>query len=124
MHRVSCLSLLLLVFVATGFSQSSSDLASITGIVQDQTGAVIAGASVLLSLDNIPQQSTTTDQSGHFRFSRISSNTYQIQVTSEGFEPTTIDEIVGSQPPAPFRITMAVAAQPARRLQLSFRMKF
>jgi outer membrane receptor protein involved in Fe transport len=110
MHRISCLVFLLLVVTLTGYSQSTSGRASITGVVQDQAGAVIAGAKVDLSINNIPQQSTITDQSGHFKFSKLSPNNYQLQVTSEGFEPTTIDVTVGSQSPAPLSITMAVAS--------------
>lgn len=109
MHRPLWLAVLLIVTAATGFSQTSLDRSILTGIVHDQTGATIAGAKVEISVDNILKQSTTTDQSGSFRFSRLPPTKYQVQVTSKGFEPTTVDVTIGSQSLAPLNISLGVA---------------
>jgi outer membrane receptor protein involved in Fe transport len=104
------LLILLSVVSINGYSQSTPNLSSLTGVVLDQAGAAIAGAKVELSAGNTSQRSTITDQSGSFRFNRIRPASYQLQVTSEGFEPATLDVNVGAQPPAPLQISLAVAS--------------
>jgi protocatechuate 3,4-dioxygenase beta subunit len=99
MLRSLCLAVFLIVTAVNVYSQSALERASITGVVLDQTGAAIAGAKVQLSVGDISQQSTTTDQSGGFRFTRVAPAKYQIQVVT-------------------------IAAQPPRRLQMSFRLEF
>lgn len=110
MSRFFWLAVLLIVISVPSFSQSSSDRSTLTGIVHDQTGAAIAGAKVELSVDHILKQSTTTDQFGSFRFNRLPTAKYQVQVTSQGFEPMTVDVIVGAQPTAPLNISLAIAS--------------
>jgi outer membrane receptor protein involved in Fe transport len=107
-----CLWLLVVLSVVsvTCYAQSTPNLSSLTGVVLDQTGAAIAGAKVELRVGNTSQRSATTDQSGSFRFNRIRPAEYQLQVTSEGFEPTTVDVTIGLQPPAPLHISLAVAS--------------
>jgi outer membrane receptor protein involved in Fe transport len=102
--------LILNVFAVPGYSQSTSNGSSFAGIVLDQAGAAIAGAKIELTAGGVSQQSTTTDQSGSFSFKRVPPAQYQIRVTSEGFEPAIVDVTVGSQPPAPLHISMAVAS--------------
>jgi len=108
-YRSIWLAVLLIVIPVTSFSQSSSDRSTLIGIIHDQTGAAIVGAKVELRSDNILRQSTTTDQSGSFRFNRLPPAKYQVQVTSQGFEPLTVDVVVGSQPQAPLNISLGVA---------------
>jgi outer membrane receptor protein involved in Fe transport len=103
------LLVLLSVGSITCYSQSTPNLSSLTGVVLDQAGAAIAGAKVELKVGNTLQCSATTDQSGSFRFNRVRPADYQLQVTSEGFEPATVDVNVGAQPPAPLQISLAVA---------------
>lgn len=109
MSRFLWLAALFLVVATTAYPQTASEPSSLSGSVQDQTGAAIVGAKVEISVDKILRQSTVTDQSGNFRFARISPAKYQLQVTSEGFEPTTVDVTVGAQPPAPLRIALEIA---------------
>jgi outer membrane receptor protein involved in Fe transport len=110
MYRSFCLMVLLIVTATTGVSQASLDRSTLTGIVHDQTGAAIAGAKVELSINNILKQSTTTDQSGSFRFNRVPPAKYQVQATSQGFEPTSMDVTIGSQPLAPLNISLVIAS--------------
>jgi hypothetical protein len=102
--------IILIVIAATGHAQSQSNRLPLTGVVLDQTGAAIAGAKVELIAGNISQQSATTDQSGGFSFKRVAPAQYQVRVSSEGFEPFIVDVIVGPQPTALLRISMAVAS--------------
>jgi hypothetical protein len=109
-YRSFWLTVLLIVTATISFSQTSSDHSTLTGIIHDQTGALISGAKVDLIVNNISQQSTTTDQSGSFRFNRVAPAKYQVQVTYQGFEPVTIDVTVGPLPPAPLNISMTIAS--------------
>src|ERR1700694_2771533 len=110
MSRFGFLLAIMLTGSLTSFSQSTTGRASVTGIVQDQTGATIVGAAVQLSGAGNNQQSTTTDQSGRFEFKRVVFGKYQVQVASQGFEPTTVDLVVGSQTVAPLQVVLAIAS--------------
>jgi hypothetical protein len=110
LRRLILLAVILTVIATTGHAQPQANRFPLTGIVLDQTGAAIAGAKVELISGNISQQSVTTDQSGGFTFKRIPPAQYQVRVSSEGFEPLTVDVTVGSQPLAPLRISLEVAS--------------
>jgi hypothetical protein len=110
MSRVALLAVLVLIGSFTAHAQSSARF-SISGVVQDQAGATIGGARVVLSAPNTSTpQSTTTDQAGRFEFKRIAAGKYQVQVSDAGFETTNVDIIVGSQSPAPLQVVMAIAS--------------
>lgn len=91
--------------------QSPNQAASITGTVVDGSGAVIAGARVLLTRDDhVSSQEILSDQDGQFSFTNLTPGPYSITVTSEGLEPQTSSGILRSgeihvSPP----IMMAVA---------------
>ena len=110
MNRLVILLAVILVAFATGFAQSPTGRASITGMVEDQAGAAIVGASVQLIETSNHHQSTTTDQSGRFEFRRVAIGNYQVQVASPGFESTTQDIVVGSQPLSPLQVVLAIAS--------------
>ncbi|MDT5294800.1 MAG: hypothetical protein QOJ76_1680, partial [Acidobacteriota bacterium] len=108
MRRSFLLAGLLITLAANGYAQTPSNRSALTGVVQDQTGAAIVGAKVELS-GGVPPQSVTTDQTGGFRFTRIPFAKYQLRVSSDGFEPATVEVTVGAQPAAPLSISLAVA---------------
>jgi len=100
--------LVIMAFVANG--QSPAGRNSVSGLVQDQAGAAISGAIVEIAAGSSTQQSTTTDQSGSFRFNRLPSGKYQVKVRSEGFEVATVDVTVGSQQQPSLQVVMAIAS--------------
>jgi carboxypeptidase family protein/TonB-dependent receptor-like protein len=110
MIRRGFLLVIILTSSLTGFSQSPNGRSSITGLVSDQAGATIVGATVELTGAGNSQQSATTDQSGRFEFKRVASGEYQVQVTSQGFESNTVEIVVGSQPLAPLQVVLAIAS--------------
>ncbi len=59
----------------------------LSGLVLDQTGAVIVGAEVTLSDAESHQQKTKTDKSGMFRFRRLLVSVYRLSVIAPGFDP-------------------------------------
>ena len=94
----------LLLETFTGVAQEKAPLGTLSGTVQDPTGAVIAGAQVELKSGDVVVQTTVTDSAGVFKFSRVPSGTYDITVQSAGFEPTDLPLNLTSQAPAPVRV--------------------
>ena len=71
---------------------AQSDQGSITGLVQDSTGAVIPHAPVVVTnTDTGLVLKSTTDSSGNYVFSPLKIGNYKVQVAAPGFE-TTIQE--------------------------------
>jgi hypothetical protein len=70
------------------------DEGSITGVVQDATGAVVPNAKVtLLNTDQGLTETTTTDSSGVYTFSPVRIGNYSISATAPGFSVTTQEHI-------------------------------
>src|SRR5271156_1578930 len=66
------------------------DEGSVTGLVQDATGAVVPNAKVtLLNTDQGLTQTTNTDSSGVYTFSPVRIGNYSVSATAPGFSVTT-----------------------------------
>jgi hypothetical protein len=80
-------SLLFALFPALpAFAQYSSN---VQGVVSDPAGAAINGASVVLrNLDNGVTATTTTSDSGNYRFSSLSPGNYALAAEAKGFRKT------------------------------------
>ena len=78
--------LLVLVFALVSVARAEVG-GKITGVVKDQTGSVIAGASAIATNTQTGVKlTTTTDQDGVFTFPVLSVGQYQIDVTSDAFK--------------------------------------
>ena len=78
------LSLLVLVFAATAFSQTT---ASIQGTVSDQSGAAVVGAKVTVKNTAMGIERTTqTNSTGAYEVPALPPGTYSVQVEIAGFE--------------------------------------
>lgn len=85
--RLCCLAALFLIAASSVFAQM--DQGTITGIVQDNTGAVIPGAAVKLTdTDTGLVLHTKTDGKGVYVFSPIKIGHYILAASSPGFETT------------------------------------
>ncbi len=74
------------------------DEGSVTGVVQDATGAVVPGAKVtLLNTDQGLSQATTTDASGVYTFSPVRIGNYSLSATAPGFSVTTQQNVSGRE---------------------------
>ena len=77
---------LFLLWQTPALAQST---ATVTGVVQDATGAVIPGATVLLTnLDNSSQRKTVSSGAGEFVIPAVTAaEHYQVRVEMKGFTP-------------------------------------
>ena len=90
-HRWSIAVIALIsVLLATAPLFGQVDQGTITGIIQDPTGAVIGNANVTLTnLDTQQILKAKADGGGVYVFSPVKIGNYQISVTAAGFETTT-----------------------------------
>lgn len=73
---------------------SQSGGSTVTGIVKDQSGAVIAGASIkLVNTITGEERTLTTDDQGDYRCDNLSEGIYMIGVEVPGFLPRVVDGI-------------------------------
>src|SRR5260370_22209798 len=85
--KVGILFLLIVGLVGT-FAARAEVGGKITGVVKDQTGSVIPGAGIVVSnIQTGVKLTTVTDQDGVFTFPVLAVGQYQIDVTSDGFQP-------------------------------------
>jgi outer membrane receptor protein involved in Fe transport len=71
------------LFSAVTFAQNAQ---SINGTVQDQNGAVVAGATVtLLRVPQVVVKTSVTDENGKFTLNDLPNGSYQILVSKRGF---------------------------------------
>ena len=76
------------------FARAQADQGAITGLVSDNSGAVIANADVTLTnVDTGLTLQTKADSSGNYVFSPIKIGSYKVTATAEGFSSTTQENI-------------------------------
>jgi hypothetical protein len=93
-HLGVLLIAVLMFGVLTRHALAQMDQGSITGLVQDPTGAVVPNAQVTLTnVDTGLTLQTQTDASGNYVFSPIKIGKYKVSVSSPGFETTTQQNI-------------------------------
>jgi hypothetical protein len=88
---------------------------SIRGTVLDQSGALVAGADVMLTREGESPNEQVTAEDGHFSFANIAPGPFQLTITAEGFASQTISGVLqpGDNYEAPqvsLRVASAVTA--------------
>ena len=107
--RIISTLVLLLAAVPTAAAQTGAAV-EVTGVVQDQTGAVLPGATVdLLTTAGVVVQSTSTDGAGTFRFDRVPAGQYQLLARFEGFTPASIRVRVTGRAPGAQKLVLGIA---------------
>ena len=104
----------ILLAAATAIPAFSQSIASgtITGSISDQTGAVIAGATVELRNPNTGyEQSTKTDGSGAFRFNNVPFNSYRLTAKASGFSQVTQELDIRGTVPVNASLVLNVATE-------------
>jgi len=93
-----------LLVLAAGHLPAQSTFGAIVGTVRDSSGALVAGAQVvLINTGTSAKQSAVSDESGNYAFKNIDVGTYKLAFSAPGFEKESLSEI-------------ALAARETRRL--------
>lgn len=88
----AALLILLSSVCATGNAQIST--ADVLGTVTDQSGAVVAGATVTLeNLGTHESQTTVSTTAGQYLFNLVQSGHYAIEVEAKGFKKSVVPEV-------------------------------
>src|SRR5438876_10248064 len=103
MHRRCLPTLIMIIFAAAVLVSMQSAFAqlrivgSISGTVQDPTGAVVPNARVVLKdqKTGLTKESTSTD-AGTFLFRDLASGLYQLTVNMSGFKTELVPQITVS----------------------------
>ncbi len=88
--RISALLVLPLILNAGLFAQKSTG--SLHGQVMDPSGAIIPGASIVLS-NNGKTINTTSGGTGDYRFNSLSPGHYSVTTTIDGFTPYELPDV-------------------------------
>jgi len=93
MFTVSCTLLLTVVFAARLFGQAS-ELGQIAGLVTDQQGGVVSGATVTVTNTGTSfSRQTTSDSQGVFAVRSLVPGMYRVEVSSPSFQKQVQDNI-------------------------------
>ena len=83
--RLGIILAFFLIFCSSGWAAGP---ASFSGTVVDPSGAVVAGATVILNnLDSGKSESGATDSAGAFSFLGLAPGRYSLMITASGFKP-------------------------------------
>src|SRR6266699_2154899 len=83
--------LLLSVGSGTAFAQATAS-ATLQGTVTDQSGAVVAGATVIITnKDQGWTRTLTASDTGFYRFELLAAGTYSLRITRGGFATVTVE---------------------------------
>src|SRR4051794_9385784 len=90
--RATLLTLASLILTVTAVAQTNSG--SITGLVKDQNGAVLANATVkVTNLGTNEVKTVQTDADGRYEVPVLPTGRYSVEASSEGFQPQKISDI-------------------------------
>jgi Carboxypeptidase regulatory-like domain len=94
-NRILAFALVLLTLPFTTFAQTSRG--SVSGVVTDPTGAVISGATVVLTnTATTVSRSTVTNDEGLYRFDAVDLGTYLVKFTAPNFGAVVKSNVVVS----------------------------
>jgi hypothetical protein len=108
---INFLIALLLSSFASSFAQSSATTANVTGIITDEQGAAVAGATVVArNLQTNFTREARTETDGSFLISQLPPGSYELKATSEGFvtKSLQLELVLGST--ALFNAAMKIGA--------------
>lgn len=92
LYRIMFLFLACSLLPHNMFAQSA---ASVSGTIEDSSGALVPDASVTLrNTDTNVQQATITSSSGTYSIINVAPGNYSIEVTKAGFSPSRITQLV------------------------------
>jgi hypothetical protein len=87
MKRITWFFFLLLLVLSTGGTALAQFSSGIEGTAQDQSGARISGAKVIITDIRLGvERNITTNQSGYFRIDSIAASIYTVRIEMTGFK--------------------------------------
>ena len=90
----SVLLILIAIFCFSGILLAQSSTATLSGTVEDQNGAIVAGASIaLVNVAQGSQRLATTNSEGRFVFPQLAPGQYSVTATREGFAPVEVKNV-------------------------------
>lgn len=108
-HVYLCIALIFL-FSGLVVAQQNVTSATLSGSIQDVSGAVVSGASVTATNVETNQRSTTTsDNDGHYRFPYLRTGSYELTIEATGFSALSkqLSLTVGQSLDMPVRLEVA-----------------
>ena len=98
------------MFAAAAPAAAQPLTSRVEGTVQDETGAVVPGASVTMTqVDTGVGRETTTDDRGLYLFPRIPAGAYRVEAGAAGFTTTVVESVrVALNAPTSIDIVIAV----------------
>jgi outer membrane receptor protein involved in Fe transport len=111
--RIPRVLALLVILLGTGASLSAQTAARgvvVSGNVQDQTGAVLPGATITLTREaaTTPPAPIVTDTAGAFRFEHVVVGAYELRVEFPGFTASVTQLRIAARAPSPLTIVMQI----------------
>src|SRR6266498_1210969 len=91
LYRISGISLVVFASMALTLGQQARN--SLRGLVKDQLGAAIVGATVTLTDVNGVRKTTTTNDEGVYSFNGLAPGKYLVQAVATGFAPSEETEV-------------------------------
>src|ERR1041385_8306054 len=92
LQSFSILTIFLLLFSVTVTAQQSRG--TLRGLITDEFGAVIVGATVTLTDASGTQKQTTTNKDGAYTFAGLAFGSYKIKAVAVGFDPSEETPVV------------------------------
>src|SRR3954469_21044570 len=113
MRKVLAFSLCVLAFAAGAYGQATAGLGSVSGTVRDASGAVVPGATVVVSNESkgIKRTMTSTEAGVFTAPALVPASGYSLSVTKQGFNGYEIKDfevLVGQN--VDFKVAMTVGA--------------
>lgn len=90
---------------------------SIKGVVQDDQGEVIRGATVKLSSASV-SRITLTDENGHFAFLELQQGDYSLTITNIGFEDHSQNVSPGNHSPENLQIRLSILSKQLQSVEI------
>jgi hypothetical protein len=107
--RWMCACVVLLLISRGAAGQTAAQPVAVTGVVLDQTGAVLPGASVdLVTNAGIVVESTMADGKGQFRFEKVAAGQYELRAAFEGFKQGSTRVRVGTRSPGAQKLVLSL----------------
>jgi len=90
--KAGWIAILLFVFAGLLGAQTATT-GQIDGIVRDPTGAVVAGARVVLASDAGVTREEKSDNAGTYLFTLLPAGNYRLEISAPGFKTSAVDNV-------------------------------